>query len=84
MDSIAYHVTTISTTKTIRLPILVAGNVQDCKCVLWAAFLCNTLIHCFRSAFEAIASWLEDPVWMQVSSTVLMYIRPYEASGAGE
>lgn len=36
MDSIAYHVTTLSKTKAIRLPILVAENVQDSKYILWA------------------------------------------------
>jgi hypothetical protein len=35
MDSIAYHVTTLSKTKVIHLPILVAENIQDSKYVLW-------------------------------------------------
>lgn len=39
MDSIAYHVTALSNTKMIHLPILVAENVQDCKYVLWTCAL---------------------------------------------
>ena len=34
MDSIACRVTTLSKTEVIHLPILVAENVQDSKCVL--------------------------------------------------
>ena len=34
MDSIAYHVTTLSKTKTVQLPILVAENIEDSKYVL--------------------------------------------------
>ena len=37
----------------------------------------------FRSASRAIASWLDDPVWLRVSSNVLIYIQSYEASGVG-
>jgi hypothetical protein len=36
MDSIAHHVTTLSKTKVIRLPILVAENIQGSKYVMWA------------------------------------------------
>lgn len=64
MDNIAYHVTTLSGTKAIHLPILVTEHVQDCK-----------------SALKAITSWLDDPTWMRVSSTVLIYVQSYEASG---
>lgn len=31
MDSIAYHVTTLSKTKVMHLPIFVAENVEDSK-----------------------------------------------------
>jgi len=65
MDSIAYHVTTLSKTKAIRLPTLVAENIQDS-----------------RSVSRAIASWLDDPAWMRVSSSVLVYVQSYETSGA--
>ena len=37
----------------------------------------------FRSALTAIASWLDDPAWMRVSSNVLIYVQSYETSGAG-
>jgi hypothetical protein len=37
----------------------------------------------FRSASRAISSWLDDPVWLRVSSNVLVYIQSYEASGVG-
>jgi len=34
MDGISYHVTTLSKTKAIHLPIFVAENVQDSKYIL--------------------------------------------------
>jgi len=36
MDSISYHVTILSKTKAIHLPILVAENVQDSRYILLA------------------------------------------------
>lgn len=84
MDNIAYHVTALSKTKAIRLPILVAENVEDSKQVLSPHVLIRYLTsHDFRSASRAIASWLDDPAWMRVSSNVLIYIQSYETSGAG-
>jgi hypothetical protein len=35
MDSIAYHVTTLSKTGVMHLPILVAENIEDSKYVSW-------------------------------------------------
>jgi hypothetical protein len=35
MDNIAYHVTTLSKTKVIHLPIFAAENVEDSKYVSW-------------------------------------------------
>jgi len=39
--------------------------------------------HNFRSALRAITSWLDDPAWMRVSSSVLIHIQSYETSETG-
>lgn len=39
--------------------------------------------HGFRSALNAITSWLDDPAWMRVSSTVLIHVQSYETSEVG-
>lgn len=84
MDNIAYHVTTLSKTKVIHLPILVAENVEDSKYVPWDYVPIRHLTsRNFRTVSRAIGSWLEDPAWLRVSSNVLVYIQSYEASGVG-
>jgi hypothetical protein len=84
MDNIARHVTVVSKTKAIHLPILVAENVQDYKWVLWDCILMRHLTFCgFRSVLRVITLWLDDPAWMRVSNNVLMYIQSYGTSGAG-
>jgi len=84
MDNIAYHVTTLSKTQVIHLPILAAENVEDSKYVPRDCILIRHLTsRNFRSASKAIASWLGYPAWLRVSSNVLVYIQSYEASGVG-
>jgi hypothetical protein len=39
--------------------------------------------HNFRSTLRAVTSWLDDPAWMRVSSTLLIYVQSSETSGAG-
>ena len=35
MDSIAYHVTTLSKTEVMHLPVFVAENIEDSRYVSW-------------------------------------------------
>jgi len=84
MDNIAYHVTTLSKTRVIHLPILVSEDVQDSKYVPWACILMWYMTSRNpRSASKAIMSWLGDPAWMRVSSNVLTHIQSHETSGVG-
>jgi hypothetical protein len=84
MNRIAYHVTTLLKTKAVHLPTFVAESVQDCAYVprtgvlLWDLTSCNS-----RTALKTITLWLDEPAWMRVSNTVLIYVQSYESSATG-